>query len=196
MTDVRSRYRRVFIEGSNTDRLVFFSDAVFAIALTLLVIDLKVPTDGSGTAWEVITSQIPDLFAYALSFAIVSINWVAHHRLFRVITAHDGPLMLVDLVLLFVVAFVPFPTSLLSEYGDEAAAVVLYAFVVGLLGVLQFALWFWAWRHGLVGEQVDLELYRYYRSRQLATPAIFWLSIPLALFVRADWAMYFWLTLI
>ncbi|MDP3207735.1 MAG: TMEM175 family protein, partial [Rhodoglobus sp.] len=84
MTDVRSRYRRVFIEGSNTDRLVFFSDAVFAIALTLLVIDLKVPSDGSGTAWEVIASQVPDLFAYALSFAIISINWVAHHRLFRV----------------------------------------------------------------------------------------------------------------
>ncbi|MDP3208428.1 MAG: hypothetical protein Q8M65_04700, partial [Rhodoglobus sp.] len=111
-------------------------------------------------------------------------------------TAHDGPLMLVDLVLLFVVAFVPFPTSLLSEYGDEAPAVVLYAVVVGLLGVLQFALWAWAWRHGLVGKQVDLELYRYYRSRQLATPVVFWLSIPLALFVGADWAMYSWLALI
>ena len=195
MTDVRSRYRKIFVDGSNTERLVFFSDAVFAIALTLLVIDLKVPLDGSGSAWAVIVDEVPGFFAYALSFAIISINWMAHHRKFRVIKTHDGGLMAIDLALLFVVAFVPFPTSLISQYGEEPAAVVLYAFVVGLLSVLQYALWSWAWQHGLVEKQVDLELYRYNRRRQLATPAVFWLSIPIALLVSGEWAMYFWFAL-
>ncbi len=139
---------------------------------------------------------MPDFFAYALSFAIVSINWMAHHRKFRVITAHDDRLMAIDLALLFVVAFVPFPTSLLSQYGEEPAAVVLYAFVVGLLSVLQYALWSWAWQHALVEKQVDLELYRYNRRRQLATPAVFWLSIPIALLVSGEWAIYFWIALV
>ena len=195
MSDVRSRYRKVFVDGSNTDRLVFFSDAVFAIALTLLVIDLKVPVDGSGSAWAVIVDQVPGFFAYALSFAIISLNWIAHHRKFRVIKSHDGGLMTIDLALLFVVAFVPFPTSVLSEFGDEKAAVVLYAFVVGLLSMLQYALWSWAWRRGLVEQQVDLELYRYNRTRQLATPAVFWLSIPIALWISGELAMYFWIIL-
>ncbi len=195
MEDVRARYRRVFVDGSNTDRLVFFSDAVFAIAMTLLVIDLKVPTDSSGTAWDVLVEEWPAFFAYALSFTIIAINWMSHHRKFRVITAHDGKLMLLDLVLLFVVAFVPFPTSLLSAYSPEPAAVVLYAFTVGLLSVLQYALWRYAYTKGLVDASVDLELYRYVRNAQWTTPAVFWLSIPIALFVSGQVAMYFWFAL-
>ncbi len=195
MADVRERYRKLFVDGSNTERLVFFSDAVFAIALTLLVIDLKVPQDGSSTALDVLISQWQGFFAYALSFAIISINWMAHHRKFRVITKHDGGLMVLDLVLLFFVAFVPFPTSLLSEYGSQPAAVVLYAFVVGLLSLLQYAVWSYAWNHGLVDKAVDLEVYRMTRRNQLATPTVFWLSIPIALFVTGEAAMWFWFAL-
>lgn len=195
MDDVRARYRRLFVDGSTTDRLMIFSDAVFAIAMTLLVIDLKVPQDASSTAWDVIVDQASAFFAYALSFTIIAINWMAHHRKFRVIRAHDGGLMALDLVLLFFVAFVPFPTSLLSEYGSQTAAVVLYAFVVGLLSVLQYAVWSYAWRHGFVDKKVDLELYRFNRRNQFATPLIFWLSIPIALLVDGQTAMYFWFAL-
>ena len=193
MEDVRAKYRRVFVDGSNTERLVFFSDAIFAIAMTLLVIDLKVP-QGS-TAWEVLVDQSQAFFAYALSFTIIALNWMAHHRKVRVIKAHDGRLMMLDLVLLFFVAFVPFPTSLLSEYGAQPAAVVLYAFVVGLLSILQYLVWSYAWRHGFVDKSVDLELYRFNRRNQFTTPLVFWLSIPIALFIDARTAMYFWFAL-
>lgn len=196
MTDVRDRYNKIFVEGSNTERLVFFSDAVFAIALTLLVIDLKVPPmDGTMSAWEVIASQWQGYFAYALSFTIISINWVAHHRKFRVIKKHDGGLMLLDLALLFFVAFVPFPTSLLSEYSPEPAAVVLYAFVVGILSALQYAVWSYAWRKGLVDKDVDIELYRFTRRNQWATTIVFWATIPVALFIGGDVAMWCWFAL-
>lgn len=195
MADVRERYRKLFVDGSNTDRLVFFSDAVFAIALTLLVIDLKVPQAGTETAWEVLVDQWQAFFAYALSFTIIAINWMAHHRKFRVITKHDGGLMVLDLALLFFVAFVPFPTSLLSEYAPQPAAVVLYAFVVGLLSVVQYAVWSYAWRHGLVDKAVDIEVYRMTRRNQFMTPLVFWLSIPIALFIDGQAAMWFWFAL-
>ncbi len=195
MESLQDRYRRLFVDGSNTDRLVFFSDAVFAIAMTLLVIDLHVPDDDGGTAWQVLLDEWPAFFAYALSFTIIAVNWVTHHRKFRVITTHDGTLMLLDLVLLFFVAFVPFPTSLLSAYAPEPAAVVLYAFVVGLLSVIQFAMWNYAWRKKLIDPGVDVEMYRYVRTGQLTTPVVFWLSIPIALFWSGEIAMYFWFLL-
>lgn len=194
--DVRDRYDKVFASGTTTERLVFFSDAVFAIAMTLLVIDLKVPVPGTQTPWEIITSQRDDLFAYALSFAIIGLNWMGHHRKFRVIKAHDGPLMMIDLVLLFFVAFLPFPTSLLSEYSGDPVAVVLYAAVVGIIGLLQFAIWSYAWRKGFIEREIDESLYRYVSRNQLLTPIVFGASIPLALFVSGQVAMYFWLALI
>lgn len=196
MEDLRSKYERLLTRGANPERLVFFSDAVFAIAMTLLVIDIRVPQDGSGTSWEALSSQWTALFAYALSFTIIALNWMGHHRKFRVITQHDGRLMALNFLLLFFVAFVPFPTSLLSEYGAQVTAVVLYAFVVGMLGVLQVSIWAYAWHAGFVSPEVDRALYRYSLRVQLQTPAVFWLSIPIALFVDAQLAMYFWFALI
>ncbi len=194
--DVRDRYDKVFASGTTTERLVFFSDAVFAIAMTLLVIDLKVPVPGTQTPWEIITSQQDDLFAYALSFAIIGLNWMGHHRKFRVIKSHDGPLMIIDLVLLFFVAFLPFPTSLLSDYSGEPVAVVLYAAVVGIIGLLQYAIWQYAWRKGFIEREIDEALYKYVRRNQLLTPIVFGLSIPVAIFLSGVVAMYFWLALI
>lgn len=192
MAGVRDRYNSVFASGTTTERLVFFSDAVFAIAMTLLVVDLTVPDGGTGTAWDVIVSQQQDLFAYALSFAIIGLNWMGHHRKFRVIKAHDGPLMSIDLLLLFFVAFLPFPTRLLSDYAGEPAAVVLYAGVVGIVGVLQFAIWSYAWHKGFVDNTIDKALYRYVGRNQLLTPVVFGLSIPVALLISGEAAMYFW----
>ncbi len=193
--NVRDRYRSVFASGTTTERLVFFSDAVFAIAMTLLVIDLKVPVPGTQTPWQIILGQSDDLFAYALSFAIIGLNWMSHHRKFRVIKSHDGPLMMIDLVLLFFVAFLPFPTSLLSDYPGDPVAVVLYAANVAIVGLLQYAIWSYAWRKGFIEREIDEPLYRYVRRNQLLTPIVFGLSIPIAILVSGTAAMFFWLAL-
>lgn len=195
MEDLRGRYRRLFVVGSNTDRLVFFSDAVFAIAMTLLVIDLHVPEEMEGTALDVLKAEWPAFFAYALSFTIIALNWMSHHRKFRVIRTHDGGLMFLDLALLFVVAFVPFPTSLISTYGGEPAAVVLYAFTVGLLSVLQFAIWRYANAKKLVDPEIDAAMNRYLLPDQLSTPLVFWASIPIALLWSGQVAMFSWFLL-
>ena len=195
MSDVRSRYRRVFDDGSDTERMVFFSDAVFAIAMTLLVIDLAVPEDRDGTAGEVLLGLWPNFLAYALSFTIIAINWVSHYRRYRVIKTHDSWLLLLNLVLLFFIALLPFPTSLLSSYSGQAPAVALYAFVVGLLSALQWATWQYAYSKGMVDASVDKGLFRWVRLNQLAVPLVFWASIPIAILWDGGIAMYFWFAL-
>lgn len=195
MSDVRSRYRRIFDSGADTDRMVFFSDAVFAIAMTLLVIDLRIPDDRGGTAGEILLESVPGFLAYALSFVIIAINWVSHYRRFRVIKTHDTTLLFLNLVLLFFVALLPFPTSLLSSYSGEAPAVVFYAFVVGLLSLLQWAMWQYAYSKGMVDKTVDDGLFRWVRLNQFAVPIVFFLSIPIALFWDGSAAMWFWFAL-
>lgn len=194
---MRDRYARLFGPGRQTERVVFFSDAVFAIALTLLVIDLKVPeVDNGETSLDVVVSLLPAFLGYVISFAVIAVNWLGHHRKFRVITGFDSRLLQLNFLLLFLIAFVPFPTSLLSQYPREIMSVVLYASVVGLLNLAQLAMWSYAFGHGLMDESVDRDMYRYVRRSLLVVPIVFGLSILVAVFWDPNIAMYFWLVLV
>lgn len=197
MSTLRARYASIFGHGRMTERVVFFSDAVFAIALTLLVVDLRVPeVDNGETSGDVIVSLLPGFMAYAISFAVIALNWNGHHRKFRVINGFDSRLIQLNFVLLFLVAFTPFPTSLMSEYPGEVPSVVLYAVVVAMLSVVQLAMWAYAWRRGLVDAIVEPDMYRYVRRNLLVVPIVFGISILIALFWDATIAMYSWLVLI
>lgn len=196
METIRDRYRRLFDQGRSMDRLVFFSDAVFAIALTLLVIDIKVPLGDDGGSAAILLEELPSMYAYALSFYVIGVNWMGHHRKFAHIERFDGRLIQLNFLLLFVVAFVPFPTSLIAEYGGEVASVVLYAAVVASLSLLQFATWAYAFRAGHVGREVDRQLYRYMGLNMLSVPAVFALSILIALLWDPWMAMWSWLLLV
>ena len=190
-----ARYRRLFETGTSTDRLVFFSDAVFAIALTLLVIDIKVPLDVKGGSAEVLVEALPSIYAYALSFYVIAVNWMGHHRKFAHIQSFDGRLITLNFLLLFVVAFVPFPTSMLAEYPAEVTSVVLYAGVVAMLSLLQALTWEYAFRRGLVDRDVDVALHRYLRRNVLSVPVVFGLSILIAIFWDPLIAMWSWVLL-
>ncbi|CAN5469927.1 TMEM175 family protein [soil metagenome] len=197
MGAVREQYDRLFGRGVLTERLAFFSDAVFAIALTLLVIDLKVPDEYHGeTSWDVIVGLLPGFLAFVISFCIIAINWIGHHRKFRVITAYDPGLIRLNFVLLFLVAFTPFPTSLMAEYPGEVASVVLYAAVVSLLSLAQLAMWVYAYRRGLMEKGVDAGVYRYVSRNLIVVPVVFGISILIAIFWDPTVAMYFWFVLI
>ncbi|WP_104180823.1 TMEM175 family protein [Arthrobacter sp. B0490] len=108
--------------GASTDRTVFFSDAVFAIAMTLLVLDLEVPDglqpDQVGAA---LVEQLPHFFSFALSFTVIGSAWMNHHRKVRVIVRYDFRLQVLNLLLLFFVALLPLPTNVLSEYGGTSS---------------------------------------------------------------------------
>src|SRR5215203_924781 len=134
MARVREAQRREENE-IEFSRIVAFSDGVFAIAITLLVLNLSVPEHIKGDAlttalWE----QRQDLFAYALSFAVIGRFWIVHHRFFSEVTGFDGRLLALNLFYLAWVVLIPFSSQVLGDHGGDAAAIVLYA--ANLAGVV------------------------------------------------------------
>ena len=97
-------------------RLEAFSDGVFAIAITLLIIEVRVPDSEAGELARDLANQWPSYAAYAVSFAIIGIIWVNHHDIFERIVTVDRPLLFLNLLLLLTVAFLPLPTALLGDY--------------------------------------------------------------------------------
>lgn len=175
------------------DRVIFFSDAVFAIAITLLAVNLRVPDTGSvGSAHE-LSKAIPGIFAFAISFAVIAFFWIGHHAMFRYITAVDWPLIGLNLVLLGAVAFIPYPTDLLSASTAQPAAVIFYAACCALAGLAQAAVWVYATRSpaGLTDESAE-SVRTFFLLRILRVPAVFILSVPVAV-VAPRAAPYIWL---
>jgi uncharacterized membrane protein len=189
---IAQKQERLFGGGRDTGRIEAFSDGVFAIALTLLVLDLRVPELHGRTVWEAVVELWPQFLGYVLSFLIIAINWVFHHRKFRAIVRYDTKLIWINLILLFFVALVPFPTSLLAEYAPSPAAVSLYAASVAVLGVMATILWQYAARAGLLSRAVDRRLVGFTTANNLVVPVVFFGSIPIALFWDARFAMVFW----
>jgi uncharacterized membrane protein len=125
-----------------TSRIEAFSDGVFAIVITLLVLSIQVPQisshDQSGALVRSLVGMVPKFLTYALSFAIVCVYWVAHHQLFAVLAKSDRGLLWINSLFLFWLAFIPFPTALLGQYSNQHVAVVCYGAVMALAG-LSFA---------------------------------------------------------
>jgi uncharacterized membrane protein len=133
----RKRYRRETLEFA---RVANLSDALFAIAMTLLVLTLDV----SGTTVEelpaALAGQLPQLVAIVLSFAVVANFWWIHHRFFAVLGALEPGLIMLNLALLGAVALVPFPTSLIGRDPTARAAVLPYLALLSLIAVLHLSL--------------------------------------------------------
>ena len=129
-------------EASPNARLEAFSDGVFAIAVTLLVIELRLPEgleyNTSKDLWKGIGHMLPSIFAFILSFGVILITWVNHHNYLKLINKSCGSFIYSNGFLLLTVAFIPFPTSLMGEFlfTDHAAPVViLYNVVLSLQAV-------------------------------------------------------------
>jgi uncharacterized membrane protein len=162
-------------------RIVAFTDGVFAIAITLLVLSLDVPSDLEGAGLHAfLVDSWPQLFAYFLSFAVIGRFWLSHHDMFSLLHDFDRRLMVLNLVYLSLIVLIPFPTELLGDFGDRTDAVVLYAAVVGTAALLTSRIIGDALRRGLVlpkwreraGEMA---------SGLIAPALIFYASIPVAL---------------
>lgn len=177
------------------ERLIFFSDAVFAIAATLLVLEIRLP---SGTG-ELNNQQLlaallglwPKYVAYGVSFLVIGSIWLGHHRKFRFIDQYDRWLLLLNLLLLLVVAFIPFPTSVLSDSGNRTAT-IFYAASIVVMGLFSAVLWIYAANFaGLVSPQISAEQIRLETLRGAIVPAVFLLSILLA-YINNDLAKFSW----
>jgi uncharacterized membrane protein len=143
--------------GRNTlafSRVVNLSDAVFAIALTLLVLTLDVPTAEPQRLAAALVDQLPQFVAFALSFALVANLWWQHHRLLDLLESIEPGVIGVNLVLLAFVALVPYPTSLLGVAPGTSTAVILFVAVFVVLTLLHLALLARAGSRGLVRDEV------------------------------------------
>jgi uncharacterized membrane protein len=182
--------------GRDRDRIVNLSDGVFAIAITILVLDISVPDGLSPTELPVqILDLAPKYLSYVISFLVLAIYWQAHHGVFKRITGYDGTLVWLNILFLMAIAFLPFPTSLLGEYGGEQVSVVIYAANAAVASLLLVAIsWYAASGHRLVASDVDDEAERIQRAQGLAVPVVFVLSIGISFFSPRA-AMYSWLLL-
>ncbi len=178
-------------------RILAFSDGVFAIAMTLLVVTIQIPDIPSGLVAKELPDAVadlwPNLFSYFLSFAVIGLFWVLHHRMFARIGRFDMGLVALNLALLAFVALLPFPTDLLGEYSDQAIAVVVYASNLAIIGFLQVSLYLHAVRRNLLRESEGSEEVRAWIANLLVSPIVFSLSIPIALFIDSGLAQYFWI---
>src|ERR687894_1358244 len=156
--------------GRDRDRIVNLSDGVFAIAITLLILDVRVPDIPE----NMVSSQLPGALlslwpkylGYFLSFVGISSFWLIHHSIFRPIRSYDRILLYLNFVFLMLVAFVPFPTSLLGEYGNYQLPVAIYAATLAVGRLLLTALhWYSTSNDRLLEEPQDPATVRFFLIR-------------------------------
>ncbi len=191
---VYSGYRDWVSTGTDTERTAFFSDAVFAIAMTLLAVEIQVPRVPSEDLAHALREQVPEYLAFALSFAVVGAAWMSHHRMFRLLDGYDAALQRINLLGLLFVALVAYGTGVLAAYADQSVAVILYAAIVAAMGLAHLGMWQYAWTRGLFTVRLGPDLFGYLRARGVVVPAVFLASIPVAL-VSPDAAKYLWIAI-
>jgi uncharacterized membrane protein len=176
-------------------RIVAFTDGVFAIAITIIVLGIDVPDELPGPRLhDFLVEEWPQLFAYFLSFAVIGRHWVSHHHMFGMLQNFDQRLIALNLVYLSLVVLIPFPTNLLGEYGGETAPIVLYAFVIATSSLLSWLMLRYALASGHV-EPAALPEARAASAPALHPAIVFYLSIPIA-FVSPLAAQLSWLMLL
>ena len=169
--------------GLSFERVVFFSDAVFAIVITLLVLELKVPhltAHTESALRHALFELLPRVAGFVVSFLIVGLMWIEHHRVFRYIADYDAGLLWRNLLLLLCVSFVPFPTALFSENFWSRTAFILYTASFGGVATAKLLIWRHAAAKNLLKSQVSPELERRIARRSLAVPIACALAIALS----------------
>jgi uncharacterized membrane protein len=183
------------------DRLVNFSDAVFAIAATLLVLNigfsfrLEAP-DLERKLWHEFGDALPQILAYALSFFVIARLWLGHHRMFKVIRRIDGRFITLNLVMLGLVALVPFPTEVFGNYPQERPALIVYCIAISVPGIVSaLMLRYAAQDDRLIEPSTPREFVIHSQLRSLSIPVVFLSSIPIS-FIAVGLAQYWWLLMI
>src|SRR3984893_6408403 len=169
--------------GMNKARVEAFSDGVFAFAITLLVLSIPIP-DIKSADDQLLTAgllrAIPQLIPYVTSFATIGIIWLNHHSMFHEVEKVKHTTLTLNLLLLLVIAFIPYPTGVIGRYGALRSAVVLYGATFTAGGLAFSALWFDIRRNRLSREHEDHARIRSTTARNLIGPVIYPLATALA----------------
>ena len=148
--------------GLSTNRIEAFTDGVFAVAITLLILEVKVPHLEEGMSLRHELQLLwPKFLAYAVSFGVIGIFWVGHHIMFHYIKRSDRVLLWLNTLLLMCISAIPFAAALIGEYRSEQVAVALYGSLLALTGIIFLVLWLYASNgHRLIRSTMPADLVR------------------------------------
>jgi uncharacterized membrane protein len=165
--------------GVEFNRIVAFSDGVFAIAITLLVLGLTIPA-GQGDPKQALLDNEGDFLAYGVSFAVLGRFWLSHHRFFSALEGFDGRLMVLNLFYLAWIALVPFTSEVLGDYGHTTSAAVLYAINMIMVSASFYAQLVYGYRARLFRPEASEFERRDNGPISLVIVGVFAASIPVA----------------
>jgi len=199
MSQLHNELRKEF----QLERLILFSDAVFAIAITLLIIEIKVPEVHEDVSDAVLAQKlghlIPKFVGYLVSFLLIGLYWTIHHRMFGFVTSYDNKLRFLNLAFLFFIVLMPFSTGFYSEYaGSELfrkqlkVPMTFYVLNFSLAGFMNYFMWRYITnpKHKLAEPPIDPLVAKYAKARALLVPMIFLLMLPVAYLTSVLFAVY------
>src|SRR5574341_1063335 len=174
-----------------TERVEAFSDGVFAIAITLLIIEIGVPSvEAGGDLGGELGDLWPSYFAYILSFITIGIYWTNHHSLFHLFDHTDHQFLVLNVFFLMAIAFLPFPTAVLGEYLKDShhqdTAIRFYSFGILLPAIGWFFVWVYGVRRGLLAHDLDPAYVRSLTRQYVASVLTY--AFALALTLVSVWA--------
>jgi uncharacterized membrane protein len=187
----RPRYER-HSPGLEFDRFVFFSDAVFAIAMTLLVVGIGIPHVASDNLEHALHNKSDEILSFFISFLVIGYYWLAHHRFVAQLVTIDTGFMVLNLAYLAAIAFTPFPTALVGVYNGHTISVVLYAATLGAASFFEVMMFVRAHREKLFRHEMSPEVFRFGVLASSAPVVVFFISIPLA-YINTTLALSSWL---
>jgi uncharacterized membrane protein len=185
---------------SETSRIEAFSDGVFAIAITLLVLELKVPDTRHGSLGLSLLRSWPSYLSFLMSFMFIGVMWINHHRLFTYIRLSTDGLMILNLLLLLGVTSVPFPTAILAASlggPDQLTAAIVYNAAYVVIALLFNLLWRYAVKNRILdesGEAAATAVSRQYSLgplMYLVCMALAWVSVPASIGANLALAIFF-----
>jgi uncharacterized membrane protein len=185
MKQIENEIRKEF----QLERIIFFSDAVFAIAITLLIIDVHIPYQEGLTnrdLMEAVGNEIPALIGFFVSFFFIGTYWVIHHKMFGYVHRFDNRLIWINLFFLLSIVLLPFTTGIFGMYGNLSAAFCLYVGNAIFTGVMNF----FCWKH-ILNPSRKLTLTTYDKSfrraaytRSLIMPSWFFICGIIAILIN------------
>lgn len=201
MSQIHNELKKEF----QLERLILFSDAVFAIAITLLIIEIKVPeiekdAVSDSALLQALGHLIPKFVGFIISFLLIGLYWAVHHRMFGFVTSYDGRLRFLNLMFLFFVVLMPFSTGFYSEYaGSEMlfkrqlkVPMTFYVLNICCVGIVNYMMWRYITnpKHKLTEPPIDPAIAGYAKARAIMVPSIFFLMLPVAYFINVMYAVY------
>ena len=176
-----------------TDRLGAFSDGVFAIAITLLVLDLKIPENSHLSFKEAIIAMLPKIEIWVISFFAIGASWVHHHNIMVLLKRSNTTLLWLNLAFLMLISLMPWPTWLIGTYQFQPLSMAFFSGTLGMAGTIMLILWIYAAKDShLTAKGINLKTMKLTTFLIMRIPLIALISIILA-FVHFKYALYVWL---